>query len=96
MSQIDKIHFFPTLFWVMCGYIVWYLFIMLFFVPKYYKSLRSRFFLEYTLFCKINDILISMELKKRFFFTWSNVILRLFRLKNNLFLYKQYLSFLKK
>jgi len=81
MSQIDKVHFFPTLVWVLFGYLFWYVFVLVFFVPKYYKVLRSRYYLEVFLIERVNNMLIVLELKNRYFFVWKKLFLNNFFLR---------------
>ena len=44
MSQIDFIHFLPSLLWMICLFIGFYFFIIGVFIPIIYKSKRSRKF----------------------------------------------------
>jgi len=96
MSQIDKIHFIPTLIWVLIGYLCWYCFILIFFVPKYYKVLRSRYFLELNLLNKINSLLSNLALKQKFFFLWKNIFLNNIFLKYYLFMFRLYIGIISK
>ena len=61
MSQVDRIHFMSTLFWVMFLFIIWYFVIFVFIFPFYYKTLRSR--VEYENLIVINYILIKRLVK---------------------------------
>jgi len=42
MSQVDIVHFFPVLFWVIILFLIWYIIIVAVIIPKYYKVMRSR------------------------------------------------------
>ena len=76
MSQIDKIHFLPTLIWVVIGYVAWYGYILMFVVPKYYKVMRVRYYLEIKVWERINEIIMSIEQKRIFFLIWQKSILK--------------------
>ena len=42
MSQMDRVHFFPVIIWVVFLLIVWYMILVVFIIPNYYKVMRSR------------------------------------------------------
>jgi F0F1-type ATP synthase membrane subunit b/b' len=46
MSQVDKVHYLPTLVWVIILFIIWYVLVLVWIIPMYYKSLRSRVMFE--------------------------------------------------
>ena len=53
MSQVDRLHFLSTLFWIIILFIVWYFLIFSFIYPIYYKTLRGRMEYETHLFKSI-------------------------------------------
>jgi len=80
MSQVDSIHFFPVLFWVIILFLVWYSFVVVLIVPKYYKVFRSRVELEKFLFVRIKGDEYLMKVMKLFFNNWMKEVVFLFNL----------------
>jgi len=50
MSQVDKVHFFPSLIWVISLFIVWYILMISWVFPTYYRVFRTRLLFELKLF----------------------------------------------
>jgi len=67
MSQIDRVHFFPTLVWTCVIFLVWYGFVFFSVFPKYYTSFRTRFFFESVIFNEILDVAYISSILKFFF-----------------------------
>jgi len=80
MSQVDRIHFLPTLVWVVGLFLVWYGFILCYVVPRYYRSLRSRVLLEQSLWKEVLDTIYLLSVMKRFFEVFTNIIVKFFNL----------------
>jgi len=57
MSQVDKLHFLSTLFWIFILFLLWYGIVFFFIVPLYYSVMRGR--IEYERF--LINIIISNE-----------------------------------
>jgi F-type H+/Na+-transporting ATPase subunit alpha len=91
MSQVDFIHFFPVLIWVIILFILWYGFVVVLIIPKYYKVMRSRVEIEKLLYSTVKQDEYLLKLIKIYFFNWIKEITKLFNLnmvisftKNNL------------
>ena len=82
MSQVDRIHFLPTLVWVVGLFIFWYGIVLCWVFPMYYRSLRSRVLLEQSLWTEILSSVYLLYVIKRFFEIFTNVIVRFFNLLN--------------
>ena len=55
MSQVDIFHFFPALIWIIIMFVLWYAFIIVKIIPKYYKILRGRYIYEKNLWDNIKE-----------------------------------------
>jgi F-type H+/Na+-transporting ATPase subunit alpha len=80
MSQVDFIHFFPVLIWVIIFFILWYGFVVVLIIPKYYKVMRSRVEIEKLLYANIKQDEYLLKLLKIFFNNWIKEIVKLFSL----------------
>lgn len=62
MSQVDKLHYMTTIFWIVIGFLIWYCFIIGFIIPIYYKVFRIRYRYEKMIMEKIkkNENIIYM------------------------------------
>jgi len=80
MSQVDRIHFLPTLVWVVGLFLIWYGFIVCWVFPMYYRSLRSRVLLEQSLWTEILNSVYLLYVIKRFFENFTNIIIKFFNL----------------
>jgi F-type H+-transporting ATPase subunit alpha len=80
MSQVDRVHFFPIIFWVIIIFICWYGIVVVSIMPKYYRVLRSRVLLETSLFKSIKSDEYTMMLVKMFFLMWMNEIIKIWKL----------------
>jgi len=88
MSQLDKLHFFPTVVWVIISFIVWYGLMVGWVFPAYYKTLRTRVLFEFKL-CKvfrINDYLVNIL--KKYYNIFINKVLNFFLVKLIVYNYK--------
>lgn len=82
MSQVDRVHFLPVLVWVVGLFLIWYGFIVCWVMPIYYRSLRSRVFLEQSLWLDILSSAYLLNISKKFFEIFSNVVVKNFSLIN--------------
>jgi len=80
MSQVDFIHFFPVLVWVIILFILWYGFVVVLIIPKYYKVMRSRVEIEKLFFNNIKQDEYLLKLLKIYFYSWIKEIVKLFSL----------------
>jgi len=78
MSQVDSIHFFPVLFWVIVLFLVWYSFVVSLIVPKYYKVLRSRVEMEKLFYSLVKQDDYLLRVLKVFFYNWVKQLVFLF------------------
>jgi phage host-nuclease inhibitor protein Gam len=78
MSQVDRVHFFPVIWWVVVLFVIWYGMIVVNILPKYYKVMRSRVLFEVYLFKTIKEDEYVMHLIKKFFHGWFNEVIKLF------------------
>jgi len=78
MSQVDSIHFFPVLFWVVVLFLVWYSFVVSLIVPKYYKVLRSRVEMEKLFYSLVKQDDYLLRVLKVFFYNWVKQLVFLF------------------
>lgn len=90
MSQVDRVHFFPTLVWVVVLFLIWYGFIVCLIFPMYYRSLRSRFLLEQSLWVEILNSVYLLYIIKRFFEIFTNIIVKFFNLVNIVKFFKNF------
>lgn len=90
MSQVDRVHFFPTLVWVVVLFLIWYGFIVCLIFPMYYRSLRSRFLLEQSLWVEILNSVYLLYIIKRFFEIFTNIIVKFFNLVNIIKFFKNF------
>lgn len=103
MSQVDKLHFFPTFFWVLVGFIIWYSFIIGFLIPAYYKVFRIRYKYEKEIWKNIRKQEYLIRITEIYFHTIMYEIIRKYKLvmfvkyfKNFLIVNKVMLKNLKK
>lgn len=82
MSQVDRVHFLPVLVWVVGLFLIWYSFVIEFMFPMYYRSLRSRALLEKSLWKKVLESAYILNVLKRFFETYMNIVVKFFNLLN--------------
>jgi len=96
MSQVDRIHFLPTLVWVVSLFLVWYGFILCWVVPIYYRSLRSRVLLEQSLWKEILNTMYVLNIVKRFYEIFVNIIVKIFNLLQLIKFFKNFPIIVKK
>lgn len=82
MSQVDRVHFLPTLVWVLCLFLFWYVLVVTWIVPMYYRGLRSRVFFEKDLWKQISESVYLLNILIRYFEVFFNVIIKGFKLFN--------------
>jgi len=82
MSQVDRVHFLPTLVWVAVLFLTWYGLVMVWIIPMYYKSLRSRVMFEKSLWKEILESVYLLNVLIRFFEIFFNIIIKGFNLLN--------------
>jgi len=66
MSQVDKVHYLPTLVWVIIIFIIWYVLVLVWIIPMYYKSLRSRVMYEKALWNNVIEYIYLLNVVKIF------------------------------
>ncbi len=93
MSQIDRLHFLPTLIWVIILFLIWYFLILCFVMPLYYKTLRTRFFVEKHLWNKINTNEYILKIIEKFFMVWMIEIVKTFKIR---LIFLKYSTFITK
>ena len=80
MSQVDRVHFLPTLVWVIILFLVWYGLVIVWIVPMYYRSLRSRVMFEKTLWNEILNSIYLLKVLIHYFEVYFNIIIKGFKL----------------
>jgi len=91
MSQIDNLHFLPTLIWIIILFICWYLIIISLVLPTYYKTIRSRYLFENNLWKKMKEKELILNLLDKFYSIWMSNIVKNFRLLNIIWNFKNLL-----
>ena len=82
MSQIDRLHYLPTFVWILILFLLWYIFIVSFLLPVYYKTLRTRYLYEKKIWFDIRKKEYVLNLIDVFYSTWIFSILKNFRIYN--------------
>ena len=90
MSQVDRLHYFSSLIWVIFFFIIWYCFIAGFCFPLYYKNLRGRYLLEKFIWSNINYDSYLLKLIVNFFDLFSIKSLKQFLVFNLVWKYRSY------
>lgn len=80
MSQVDRVHFFPVVSWVIVLFIFWYGIIIVNIFPKYYKVVRCRVLFENFLWKMIKEDEYLIILIKNYFYSWVNEMIKVFTL----------------
>jgi len=52
MSQLERGHFFPIIIWVIILFIIWYMIVIVNIIPKYYKVVGLKIFIEDLLYVR--------------------------------------------
>lgn len=81
MSQLDIVHFFSIISWVMVLFLIWYGFILGIILPKYYKVMRSRSLYKNFLYKEIKKSEYKLSLIKVYYMNWMLEIIKIFSLK---------------
>jgi F-type H+/Na+-transporting ATPase subunit alpha len=82
MSQVDRVHFLPTLIWIVIFFLMWYGFVIIWILPMYYKTLRSRVMYEKMLWNEIINSIYLFSVLVRYFEIFFNIIIKGFKLLN--------------
>jgi len=76
MSQVDRLHFFSSLIWVIILYVIWYVFISGVMFPSYYKVMRGRVLYENEQKQALIALEYNIKIFRGFFSIWMNMILK--------------------
>ena len=88
MSQVDKMHFMPTLIWIIILFIVWYCIIISKIIPFYYNTLRVRYFYEKNLWIKVKENEFFIKILDIIYGFWIFELIQLFKISSVIHLYK--------
>jgi len=72
----------PTFVWILVLFLLWYIFIISFLLPVYYKTLRTRYLYEKKIWTNIKKREYMLSLIDAFYSTWIFVILKNFKIYN--------------